>query len=76
MNEMIEIKREGLERLIQECSDAWWALYDYRERYGVDSECADRQLVEAVTYINALDYITGREWYYDSDKERVVPVED
>lgn len=75
MSKIFEIKYEGLTRLVLECSDAWCTLYDYRERYGWDNESADRQLVEAVTYINALEYITGCEWYYDSEKETVVPVE-
>ena len=75
MSNTIEIQREGYERLVRECSDAWYALYDYRERYGWDSEIETSQLAEAVTYINALEYITGHEWYYDSDAELVVPVE-
>lgn len=75
MSNTIEIKREGFERLMRECSDAWYALYDYRERYGWGSEIEDKQLTETIALHNAIEYITGQEWYYDSTKERVVPVE-
>lgn len=71
MRNTVEIQREGYERLVRECSDAWETLYDYRERYGWNNETVDRQLVEAVTYINALEYITGHEWFYNPGSEMV-----
>lgn len=58
----------NLARLIKKCSEAWETLDEYRERYGYGSECEKLATCEAVTYLDALETITGRGWYYDTDK--------
>ena len=73
MSDTVEIKREALERLVRECSEAWRMYYDCPESYDIESELADKLLGQAITYQTILEYITGSEWYYNSVDKRVMP---
>lgn len=64
---------ERFENLIDAASDEWACYYDYVERYGANSTCAELCLSSACAYIAALEMVTGYEWYYDSDSEMVEP---
>ena len=72
MSGTIEIKLEAIGRLVQECSDAWYMYYECSELDAAECDFADVQLAQALTYQHILEYITEREWYYDSRKEHVV----
>lgn len=73
MSDTVEIKREALERLVNECSEAWRMYYESPESHDIECELADKLLGQAITYQTILEYITGSEWYYNSADECIMP---
>ena len=57
---------ERIEQLKETTALAWESAYSFRETFGYDSSQYCRQVASACAYRDALEIITGQEWYYNS----------